>query len=600
MGLEYKSVTVGGVTQVENKGKGHVRAFVSVTGIADNVKDVILPGAYTKTLKQRTPKGAWGHDWKTPTARTEEAVELPPGHHWLPKQLSNGQPWPEEAGALMVDMKFNLDTQRGREAYSDVLFFGPQQEWSIGYQVPEGKAYKKDGKRYIKEVDLYEYSPVLFGAMNHARTANEPKSVQDAQLAFKVLGGADIAEMQDLIIQIKEFRDSIGDLSNEASDGEADVEWDGDEEAAEDDELDDEFEDEDEEKADIVDLLRKNLIQTERLLSALEEKEDTGSNTDEGFSAYIEAKATMYDNVTEAASEAEEDLDEDDVMALQEAAEEFDDAVDGGDTESAEEAGSKLLGVVEELLDNDGDSSLSEKLAVLAQVIVDRRSFMDAEIKRQHGFPLSFKTGAPITGEVGVSSFVGNLEDDALMALGQYASEKDDYVSSCVVREMKARGMSYGAKPKKRTGITPGASYDGNDNEMDSDADEMKPKKRRSGAPMARTGTKEEGAGLSTKKKFSQRTRDNYAASGDAMPDGKYPIKTQKDLDNAVNDYNRTGQPADVKAHILKQAKKYKLSLPSTWQDEKSADYVKLDNTDLVEFKSLLAGLEEVALDYED
>ena len=39
------------------------------------------------------------------------------------------------------------------------------------------------------------------------------------------------------------------------------------------------------------------------------------------------------------------------------------------------------------------------------------------------------------------------------------------------------------------------------------------------------------------------------------MPDGCYPIRSAKDVANAVRDYCRTGEKADVKAHIIARAK---------------------------------------------
>lgn len=184
-GIEYKSVSVMGMSTDE--GDGIVSAIISVTGLVDNVKDVIKPGAYEKTLATRTPKGIWSHSWDTPVSRTIEVKELLPGDPALPKTLPgpDARPWPREAGALQVKTQFNLGTQRGREAYSDVVFYEDQQEWSIGYQVPVGGATidSKTGQRHISYLELFEYSPVLFGAMPAARTT----SFKEAQMAMKSL-----------------------------------------------------------------------------------------------------------------------------------------------------------------------------------------------------------------------------------------------------------------------------------------------------------------------------------------------------------------------------------------------------------------------------
>lgn len=179
-GIEYKSVGVAGV-HVEDEGDGIVSTYVSVTGLVDGVNDVIHDGAFTKSLRIRTPKGIWSHDWNIPVAKTLESKELPAGDPMLPDTLPNGKPWPKDAGALLIKTQFNLATQRGREAHSDVIFFGDQQEWSIGYQVPPGGATidKKTGQRHIHTANLYEYSPVLFGAMPAARTKMSRKNLVD-------------------------------------------------------------------------------------------------------------------------------------------------------------------------------------------------------------------------------------------------------------------------------------------------------------------------------------------------------------------------------------------------------------------------------------
>jgi hypothetical protein len=99
--------------------------------------------------------------------KTLRVEELLPNDPRLPNDLIQ-----QNAGALLVKMQFNLNTSRGRDAFFDVQFFGPEQEWSIGYAVPEGKytVDSKTGIRYIKQLELFEYSPVIFGAAPSTRT----------------------------------------------------------------------------------------------------------------------------------------------------------------------------------------------------------------------------------------------------------------------------------------------------------------------------------------------------------------------------------------------------------------------------------------------
>jgi hypothetical protein len=147
--------------------QGRVRAIVSVTGVVDEVGDVIEPGAYAKTLQKRVPKCCDGHDWAKPIGVAVECEEWYPGDERLPAQTKDGKPWPREAGALVADIQFNMGTERGEQAFKDVQFYSQAgvAEWSIGYQVPPGKATRDaKGIRHIKEVDLYTVDPVLFGA----------------------------------------------------------------------------------------------------------------------------------------------------------------------------------------------------------------------------------------------------------------------------------------------------------------------------------------------------------------------------------------------------------------------------------------------------
>lgn len=222
MKIQYKAV---GARSLTDEGDGIITALVSVTGIVDNVNDIIEPGAYAKSLSNRTPKGVWHHSWEKAVAKTLEIAELMPRDARLPKTLPNGDPWPAEAGGLLVKMQFNLKTQRGRDAYEDVLFYGDQQEWSIGYNVPQGAATVKSGKRHIKSLDLYEYSPVLFGAMSNARTT----SVKSAQEAFKeIQEEKGIENAEAFLIEVKSFLGDDFDIEQKTVEPDEDGDDDGD------------------------------------------------------------------------------------------------------------------------------------------------------------------------------------------------------------------------------------------------------------------------------------------------------------------------------------------------------------------------------------
>ena len=67
--LEHKTL-FGGGQKILSDEDGIVQAVVSVTGIEDEVKDIIVPGAYTKTLTKRLPKCVFSHDWNHPVGKT--------------------------------------------------------------------------------------------------------------------------------------------------------------------------------------------------------------------------------------------------------------------------------------------------------------------------------------------------------------------------------------------------------------------------------------------------------------------------------------------------------------------------------------------------
>jgi HK97 family phage prohead protease len=226
-GLEYKATTAAAGQDSALLGAddqtGVVEAIVSVTGVVDNDHDIIEPGAYKSTLVRRRPKGIFSHDWGRWAAKTEEIVELLPGDARLPKTTRAGGSWPAEAGGLYVKARYNLNTPEGRSAYENVKFFGDECEWSIGYKVPSGRAVRgKDGVRRIKEVDLYEYSPVLFGSASlsgtlsvKAQSVVEESKVDDAtfdveRAAEEIRAEADAESDEDSAAGGEKTRDEDG------------------------------------------------------------------------------------------------------------------------------------------------------------------------------------------------------------------------------------------------------------------------------------------------------------------------------------------------------------------------------------------------------
>ncbi|MFF4777544.1 hypothetical protein ACFY05_32275 [Microtetraspora fusca] len=236
MRLEFKATTTSS-TEAElltaDDETGVVEAIVSVTGVVDDDGDILEPGVYAETLKRRKPKGIFGHDWAKWASRTEAIEEWLPGDPRLPAKTRDGKPWPQGAGALYVKTRYNLATDVGRNAYHDVKFFSEvaECEWSIGFRVPKGKSVRgKDGIRRIKGIDLFEYSPVLFGANSMSGTlavksALGGREVDGDEEEYEPIGGeADAPEPQDGDQEPEQDAGDEADQGAAQEDGEEDSE----------------------------------------------------------------------------------------------------------------------------------------------------------------------------------------------------------------------------------------------------------------------------------------------------------------------------------------------------------------------------------------
>ena len=106
------------------------------------------------------------------------------------------------------------------------------------------------------------------------------------------------------------------------------------------------------------------------------------------------------------------------------------------------------------------------------------------------------------------------------------------------------------------------------------------------------------------KREFTDAERAEAADAGQAMPDGSYPIKTVKDLKNAIQSYGRAKDPAKVKSHIMARAKALgkESMIPENWSKAIEADTAKADEmmhdpADLKAVRDALIALIKAELD---
>tara|TARA_B100000287_G_scaffold421285_1_gene461767 strand:- start:947 stop:2143 length:1197 start_codon:yes stop_codon:yes gene_type:complete len=141
------------------KDKGQVEAVFSVFGNVDSDGDVVLPGAIKSGFKDNQVPMVFAHKWDQPIGKgTIEADDE--------KATFKGQ--------------FFMETEAGKEAYNLAKEMGDLQEWSFGFRIHDYEVapYEKDGEeseedfdvRYLKELEVFEVSPVLVGANRETYT----------------------------------------------------------------------------------------------------------------------------------------------------------------------------------------------------------------------------------------------------------------------------------------------------------------------------------------------------------------------------------------------------------------------------------------------
>lgn len=154
-----------------------VTGFASVFGVVDSYSDIVMPGAFKKTLKEGAVRvrHLWQHDvYSPPVATILEMREV--SEKQLPDAIRDV--YPEATGGLLVKREY-LDTPRGNEVLAGLTSDPPAiTEMSFGFDVVKfeyiqhAKADEAPGfpVRYLREVKLYDTSDVLWGA--NPATAN--------------------------------------------------------------------------------------------------------------------------------------------------------------------------------------------------------------------------------------------------------------------------------------------------------------------------------------------------------------------------------------------------------------------------------------------
>lgn len=148
---------------------GTIEGYGSVFGNRDSYGDVVVKGAFTRSIDRTggTIPLLWQHDPAQPIGATTEMTEDDHG--------------------LRFRGRINLDTQRGREAYS-LLRQGAIRGVSIGFNTVQDTV--EEGVRKLRELKLWELSVVTFPA-NDLAQVTAVKAVTDDGTLERVAQWAD-------------------------------------------------------------------------------------------------------------------------------------------------------------------------------------------------------------------------------------------------------------------------------------------------------------------------------------------------------------------------------------------------------------------------
>lgn len=171
---------------------GIFKGYGSVFGEVDSHRDIVMPGAFSKSLAKYKAKGRlvpmlWQHDTWNPIGVYPELKE-------------------DDIG-LDLEGECNMEVQQGREAHA-LMKQRALSGLSIGFNIT--RADERDpqtGIRKIHEVDLWEISPVTFPSNDSSRVVDVKsiavlESLADCEKALRDAGFSR-AESTALVSRIK-------------------------------------------------------------------------------------------------------------------------------------------------------------------------------------------------------------------------------------------------------------------------------------------------------------------------------------------------------------------------------------------------------------
>jgi hypothetical protein len=130
---------------------GVIEGYASLFGVADTGGDIVMAGAFTRSLAHRGASGVkmlWQHNAAEPIGVWTSLVQ--------------------DAKGLKVSGRLDLSVARAREALS-LIRGGAVDGLSIGFRPKAATTDRKSGLRRLTEIDLWEISVVTFPMLTQAR-----------------------------------------------------------------------------------------------------------------------------------------------------------------------------------------------------------------------------------------------------------------------------------------------------------------------------------------------------------------------------------------------------------------------------------------------
>lgn len=161
-GLETKFIRPG----VALSDGSTISGYASVFGVKDRGGDIVMPGAYSESLKRLAASGGrvrmlWQHDQGQPIGVWDEVAE--------------------DAHGLRVSGRLLTDVAKGREAAA-LMAAGAVDGLSIGYRTLRAERLPGGGRKLI-ELELWEVSLVTFPMLPVARVSAKEDAHGDSVLS---------------------------------------------------------------------------------------------------------------------------------------------------------------------------------------------------------------------------------------------------------------------------------------------------------------------------------------------------------------------------------------------------------------------------------